>query len=201
LADPEHPIDLPVKSQPAGAFLTPDLRFAATNDWDAEVKGESDVRIWDGRTGQLVRRLESGPNNSVKISPSGQRLIACGAGPGSGLWLLPQLVRGPALTTAGDDAWFWPDENLIAILNNDALDLVNLPDGVLLGSFPGDPAISVAIRPDQRKMFTGYSTHFFEWDLLAVRRELRAYHLDWSDEPLIADLPPSPPVHVTIRDN
>jgi hypothetical protein len=111
------------------------------------------------------------------------------------------LFRGPKLTTAGDDAWFWPYENLVAILNNDGLDLVNLRDGILLGSFPGDPAISVAIRPDQRKMFVGYSTHFFEWDMLAVRRQLREYNLDWNDEPLIVDLPASPPVQVTIREN
>ncbi|MEY2505402.1 MAG: eukaryotic-like serine/threonine-protein kinase, partial [Verrucomicrobiota bacterium] len=103
LANAAQAIDLSVNSQPAGAFLTPDLRFAATNDWEGEVKGESDVRIWNASTGELVRRLESGPNNSVKISPSGQRLIACGAGPGSGLWFLPGLFRGPGLTTAGDD--------------------------------------------------------------------------------------------------
>jgi WD40 repeat protein len=200
LSDPTHPIDLPVKSQPAGAFLTADLRFAATNDWDGEVKGESDVRLWDAKTGQLIRRLETGPNNSVKISQTGQRLVGCGAGPGAGLWFLPELSRSDALKTSGDDAWFWPYENLIAILNNDALDLVSLPDGALLGSFPGDPAISVAIRPDQRKMFVGYGTHFFEWDVLALRRELRSFNLDWNDEPLIVDLPPSPPFHVMVRE-
>jgi eukaryotic-like serine/threonine-protein kinase len=200
LANPAQPIDLPVQSTPAGAFLTPDGRFAATNDWEGEVKGESDVRIWDAQTGQLVRRLEAGPNNSVKISQSGQRLVACGAGPGAGLWLLPDLFRTPDLQTAGDDAWFWPSGNLISILNNDALDLVSLRDGALLGSFPGDSAISVAIRPDQRKMFVGYGTHFFEWDMLALRRDLRAINLDWNDEPLIIDLPPSPPFHVTIRE-
>jgi WD40 repeat protein len=180
LANPGKRIDLPVGSQPAGAFLTPDLRFAATNDWDGEKKGESDVRIWNARTGEIVRRLESGPNNSVRISPSGNLLVASGAGPGAGLWNLPDLTRGPKLETAGDDAWFLPDEKLITILNNN-LDLVRLSDGALLGSFPGDPAMSVCFRPDGKKMFIGYSTHFFEWDLPALRDELRALNLDWDD--------------------
>jgi WD40 repeat protein len=179
LANPETRTDLPVGSQPAAAFLTPDLHFVATNDWEGEIKGESDVRVWNAKTGQLVRRLESGPNNSVRISPSGKLLVACGAGPGSGLWQLPELTRGPKLETAGDDAWFTPDEKMIAVLNNDNLDLVRISDGVLLGSFPGDPAMSVCFRPDGQKMFIGYSTHFYEWDFLALRRELKAAGLDW----------------------
>jgi WD40 repeat protein len=157
------------------------LRFAATNDWEAEVRGESAVRIWNAATGEMVRRVESGANNSVRISPSGNLLVACGAGPGSGLWRLPDLTRGPKIETAGDDAWFTPDEKMIAVLNNDNLDLVRISDGVLLGSFPGDPTMSVCFRPDGKKMFVGYSTHFFEWDLPGLRRELRSIGLDWDE--------------------
>jgi hypothetical protein len=188
LASPEKRIDLPVGSTPAAAFLAPDLRFAATNDWEGEVKGESDVRIWNAATGEMVRRLDSGPNNSVRISPSGKLLVACGAGPGAGLWRLPDLTRGPEIKTEGDDAWFTPDEKMIAVLNNDKLDLVRISDGVLLGSFPGDPTMSVCFRPDGKRMFVGYSTHFFEWDIPALRRELRSFNLDWDEK----FLPPEP---------
>jgi WD40 repeat protein len=181
LANPEKRIDLPVGSQPAAAFLTPDLRYAATNDWETESKGESDVRAWDTATGEIVRRFSSGPNNSVRINPRGNLLLVCGSGSGSGLWQLPDLIRGPKLETAGDDGWFLPDEKLIAILNNDNLDLVRLSNGELLGSFPGDPAMSVCFRPDGKKMFVGYSTHFFEWDLPALRRELQLLDLDWTE--------------------
>jgi WD40 repeat protein len=201
VADASHSIDLPVKSQPAGVFLTPDLRFAATNDWEAEIKGESDARIWNATTGELVRRFESGPNNSVRLSRSGHVLIACGAGPGAGLWFLPALTPGPKLATAGDDAWFFPNERMIAILNNDGLDLVRLEDGTVLGSFPGDPAMSVAFGSSEGKMFVGYGTHFFEWNLPAVRRELRAINLDWTDDPLVVDYPAPAAPHVTVREN
>ena len=61
--------------------------------------------------------------------------------------------------------------------------------------------MSVAFRPDERKMFVGYSTHFFEWDLPAVRRELRAINLDWTDEPLAVDLPVPAVPHVIVREN
>lgn len=181
LADLAHPIELPVKSTPAGAFITPDLGLAATNDWEGDVKGESDVRLWNAKTGRLVQRLNSGPNNSVRISPNGKYLLACGSGPGAGLWNLPDLTRGPKLETAGDDGWFMPDEKLIGILNNDNLDLVRIADGSLIGSFPGDSALSVAFAPNGQKMYTGYGTHFYEWDLISLRRELRANGLDWED--------------------
>jgi WD40 repeat protein len=181
LADAARPIVMPVQSKPAGAFITPNLGLAATNDWEGDVKGESDVRLWDPKSGQLVRRLNSGPNNSVRISPSGKYLLACGNGPGAGLWNLPDLTRGPKLETSGDDGWFMPDEKLIGILNNDNLDLVRISDASLIGSFPGDSALAVVFAPNGRKMYTGYGTHFYEWDLVALRRELRANNLDWED--------------------
>ncbi|MEP6955616.1 MAG: serine/threonine-protein kinase, partial [Chthoniobacterales bacterium] len=179
ISAPQPGTDLPVQSTPAAAFLTPDLQFAATNDWEGESKGESDVRLWDARTGKLVRRFGTGPNNSVRISPSGRLLVACGAGAGAGLWQLPSLERGPKLETTGDDAWFTPNEKFLAVLNNDQLDLLRIADGEALGSFPGDPAISVAFAPTGDAMFLGYSSHFYRWDLAVVRSELRAIGLEW----------------------
>jgi WD40 repeat protein len=180
LADPGQAVDFSVASKPAGAFLSPDLRFVATNDWVSEDSHESDARLWDTRTGQLVRRLEAGPNNSVRISPSGRWLVACGLGPGAGLWELPQFTR-KLKVEVGEDAWFTPDEKMLVALNGACLALVRISDGVLQGCFPGDPTMAVAFAPDGKKMFVGYSTHFYEWDLPAARRELRAIGLDWDD--------------------
>jgi WD40 repeat protein/predicted Ser/Thr protein kinase len=178
-AEPAPPVDLKVASKPAGAFLTPDARLAATNDWEGERKGESDVRVWNVRDGTLVRRLEAGPNNSVRISPSGKWLVACGSGAGAGLWSLPNLERGPKLSTAGDDAWFSPNEKFLAVLNNDNLDLVRIADGELLGSFPGDPSLAVAFGPQGDALFLGGNTRLYRWDLPALQAELRALGLDW----------------------
>jgi WD40 repeat protein len=180
LADPGQAVDFSVASKPAGAFLSPDLRFVATNDWVSEDSHESDARLWDARTGQLVRRLEAGPNNSVRISPSGRWLVACGVGPGAGLWELPQLTR-KLNVEVGEDAWFTPDEKMLVALNGDCLGLVRISDGQLQGCFPSDPTMAVAFAPDGQKMFVGYSTHFYEWDLPAVRRELRTIGLDWDE--------------------
>jgi hypothetical protein len=125
--------------------------------------------------------LEAGPNNSVRISPSGRWLVACGLGSGAGLWELPGVVRNSKLENVGDDAWFTSDEKILAVLNNRELSFVRIGDGAILGSFPGDPTMAVAFAPDGQKLFVGYSTHFYEWDLPAVRRELRAIGLDWDD--------------------
>ncbi len=142
---------------------------------------ESDARVWDAKTGQLVRRLEAGPNNSVRISPSGRWLVGLRSRPGRGFWELPRLARKPRLENVGDDAWFTPDEKILAALNNSEPSFVRIGDGAILGSFPAIRPWRSLSRLNGEKMFVGYSTHFYEWDLPAVRRELRAIGLDWDD--------------------
>lgn len=174
-----QPIDLPVKSVPASAHLTPDGQLLATDDWEGDIKEESDVRIWKTGMGEPLRQLETGPNNSVRISPSGKWLVACGTGTGAGLWRLPELVRQDKFQPRGEDAWFVPGDRLLGALNLGMLDLFRMSDGVLLGSFPGDAALSVSFSPDGSKMLLGTASRFNEWDLPALRRELQTHGLDW----------------------
>jgi WD40 repeat protein len=176
-----QPIDLPVKSVPASAHLSPDGRLLATDDWEGDLKEESDVRIWNAKSGELVRRLGTGSNNSVRISPNGKWLVACGTGPGAGLWQLPELVRQEKFEPQGEDAWFVPGDKLFGALNLGLLDLFLLSDGSLLGSFPGDAALSVSFSPDGSQMLLGTASRFYEWDMPALRRELQARGLDWVD--------------------
>jgi WD40 repeat protein len=174
-----QPIDLPVESIPASAHLTRDGQLLATDDWEGDIKEESDVRIWNAKTGELVRRLGTGPNNSVRISPSGKWLMACGTGPGAGLWQLPEVLRQEKFEPRGEDAWFMPGDELFGALNLGMLDLFRVSDGMLLGSFPGDAALSVSFSPDGSRMLLGTASRFYEWDLPALRRELHTHGLDW----------------------
>jgi WD40 repeat protein len=174
-----QPIDLPVKSVPASAHLTPDGQLLATDDWEGEIKEESDVRVWNARTAALVRRLGTGPNNSVRISPSGKWLIACGTGTGAGLWRLPEVVRDEKFEPRGEDAWFVPGDQLLGALNLGLLDLVRMSDGSLLGSFPGDAALSVSFSPDGSRMLLGTASRFYQWDMPALQRELEVRGLGW----------------------
>lgn len=174
-------IDLAVKTRPASAHLSPDGKLLATDDWEADIKEESDVRVWNTTTGQLIRRLEAGPNNSVRFSASGKLLVACGPGPGAGLWRLPDLVRIEKFAPVGEDAWVLPGDHLLGALNQGLLDLVRISDGSLIGSFPGDAALAVSFHPDGNRMFLGTSSRFYEWDLAATRAELRSLNLDWDD--------------------
>jgi eukaryotic-like serine/threonine-protein kinase len=173
------PIDSPVQSVPASAHLTPDGQLLATDDWEGDIKEESDVRIWNARTGELLRRLGAGPNNSVRISPSGKWLVACGTGAGAGLWQLPELVRQEKFEARGEDAWFMPGDELLGTLNLGMLDLSRTSDGNLLGSFPGDAALSVSFSPDGNRMLLGTASRFYEWDMPALQGELTARGLGW----------------------
>jgi len=182
LRNEKGPIDLPVKSRPASAHLSPDGQFVATDDWEGEIKEESDVRVWSAKTGELLRRLGTGSNNSVRISASGKLLVSCGLGPGAGLWRLPELTRIESFKAVGEDAWFVPGDQMLGALNQGELDLVRISDGSLIGSFPGDEALSVSFSPNGNGMFLGTSSRIYEWDIPAVRRELRERNLDWDKE-------------------
>ena len=182
LSETKAAVDLPVKTTPATAHLSPDGELAATDDWEADIKEESDVRVWKAKTGELVRRLGAGSNNSVRFSASGRFLIACGPSPGAGIWRLPELSRMENFKPVGEDAWFLPGDRLLGALNLGLLDLVRISDGALIGSFPGDTALCVSFHPDGNRMFFGTSSRFYEWDLPATRRELSAIGLDWSDQ-------------------
>jgi WD40 repeat protein len=175
------PLDLQVQSRPGSAHLSPDGQLLATDDWEAESKDESDARVWNARTGELVRRLGTGANNSVRFSASGNLLIACGNGVGAGLWRLPEVTRVEQFAPRGEDAWFVPGDRLLGALEDGQLELVRLSDGALLGAFPGDTSLSVAFSPDGSKMYFGTSSRFLEWDMPELRRELRAIGLDWQD--------------------
>jgi hypothetical protein len=140
------------------------------------------VRIWKTKSGELVRRLGAGSNNSVRLSASGKLLIACGLGPGAGLWRLPELTRVENFKPVGEDAWFVPGDHLVGALKEGQLDLVRISDGALIGSFPGDAALAVAFSPDGSAMFLGTSSRIYEWDMPALRRELRSLILDWDDQ-------------------
>jgi eukaryotic-like serine/threonine-protein kinase len=181
LAAPDKVIDLPVGSQPSSIFLSPDARLAATCDWEGETAGESDVRIWNAGTGALIRRLGTGPNNSVRFSPSARLLVASGTKAGAGVWHLPEFTRDDHVKETGDDGWFSPDEKILAVVEADRLDFIRIANGELLGSFPADPTMPFTFSPDGRKMWMGYPTEFFEWDLTAVRAELETLGLNWKD--------------------
>lgn len=181
LLNPKAAIDLPVKTVPATAHLSPDGQFVATDDWEGDIKEESDVRIWNARTGELLRRLGAGSNNSVRISASGRFLITCGPAPTAGIWRLPELTRVEEFKPVGEDAWFVPGDRLLGALNQGLLDMIRISDGALIGSFPGDAALSVSFSPGGDRMFLGTASRFYEWDLPATRVELRSYNLDWDD--------------------
>lgn len=179
LSAPATPLDLKVKTTPATAHLSPDARFVATDDWERDIKEESDVRVWNAANGALVRRLGVGPNNSVRFSPSGQLLVACGNGSGAGLWRVPELTRVETFAPRGEDAWFVPGDQLLGALEGGMLELIRISDGTSLGALPGDTSLSVAFSPDGAQMFFGTSSRFLRWDLPALRAELRAIGLDW----------------------
>src|SRR5262249_7995136 len=80
------------------------------------------VKVWDGRTGKLVKDLPVHGSSSVGFSPDGCWLAATGGG--CRLWAVGSWQEGPKIS--GDSFAFSPDSSVLAV--QDGFGVVRLYD-------------------------------------------------------------------------
>jgi WD40 repeat protein/tetratricopeptide (TPR) repeat protein len=182
-----------------GRRLSPDGRWAATASWRSD-----GAKVWDARTGKLVRRLTTEDGISVCFSPDGKWLVT-----GSrkeyvlwevGSWKVSKKIVRKQGYVFGIMA-FSPDSKLLAIRNSHwDVQLIDPRTGRQLATLPNPESPTVdylAFSPDgsrlaivthSQKLIRGTSRHteLHVLDLRALRRQLAEMGLDWN-------LPPYPP--------
>ena len=105
VAEDSRIITLPVndsESQYYAIAFSPDGRALATGGLDDPI-----VRVWDVRTGKLIRELDAGSSGALTLdfSPDGRVLAVSGFEPVASLWDLATGARiGPALTAGSGRA-------------------------------------------------------------------------------------------------
>ncbi len=178
------PVDMSLAGSPENCSLHPTEPVAATSDREGEKGGDSDVKLWNDVTGKFQRRLNLGPNGSARFSPDGRLLWASG-GERSGLlhWpdLTPVTAKPPLL---GCDAWFSPDQSMLAVSDLDKIALFRLGDSQMLGRLPASIIAYARFAPDGGRLFTFANFNIYAWDLRAVRHELAGVGLDWDGPPI-----------------
>jgi len=168
--------------------LSPDGRWAATGSWYNSL-----VKIWDARTGALVRSFSEPARTLVSFSPDGRWLATSSSQ--YRLWEVgrwqPHGRPEPAREDAGNVfTAFSQDGRVMARTAGNTIRLLRTDSGALLATLeaPGSSAVyKCQFSPDGSRLAAVQMEKQVQlWDLRLVRLELAGMHLDW-------DLPPDPP--------
>jgi WD40 repeat protein len=181
---------LSIRPHPNAQFvaLSPEARWVATGPW-----GEKEVKVWDARSGAMLRQLPAGPNATVEFSSDGQWLVT--AGEEYRLWKAGSWEPGPALVSLRKNApigyaAFSPDSRTLAIVQGSRelhlhlLDAAGARPLAVLES-PSQSVLAVPrFSPDGTLLAAaGANGEVFVWNLKLIRRELSTLQLDWPDTP------------------
>ena len=164
------------------AKLSPDSRWAVTTTW----KG-SNIRVWDAKTGELVREFPSG-NALAYFSPDGRLLVTSTGEEYAfievGTWIRKyRVARSGAGNLAGQVA-FTADSRIAALaITRTDVRLVDVTTGseiaTLVAPNPQEIA-SLDFAPDGSTIVAGtFGAQTQVWDLRALRAELARLGLDW----------------------
>jgi WD40 repeat protein len=173
--------------------ISPDGRWVACGMWRG-----SGVKVWEARTGKLVRDLPvTGHHSRVDFSPDGRWLVTI-TYQDYGLWRVGTWEPGPvqeraAVRDLAGSAAFSRDGKVLAVSYEPGrvqmIDPVTGQKLALLEAPTGANLIWLAFSPDGTRLAAASAeSHLIQlWDLRQVRKALTALRLDW-------DLSPIPPL-------
>jgi WD40 repeat protein len=189
--------------------VSPDGRWVATaSSGNADAAG---VKVWDARTGRLVKELPVPMHSRIAFSPEGRWLLTTAGG--CRLWEVGSWNEGPTVGLPGSgpggaDGCFSPDGQLLAVEDSPgAIRLVRCEGGEELVRLEAPEQTRLSPRcftPDGTRLIAvGLETQALHvWDLRAARRRLAALDLDWDAPPYPPDPNPAtvlPPLTVTVE--
>ena len=169
--------------------MSPDMKWVATGTWHGEGIGDDRVRIWDARTGELVRALPVPMDANVAFSPDNRWLVS--SSPHDyrfwevGTWQTRQVL--PRESSRFGVIAFSPDARIMAISHRRVgTRLVDVATGVELATFD-DVGIEspLGFSPDGGLLATvGQNDTIRLWDLRLIRNQLKSMGLDWPEPSL-----------------
>ena len=165
------------------AVISPDGRWVATSGWHT-----SSIKVWDARTGSMVKELPVGSNNTAFFSPDGRTLVSS-RGDEYRCWDVASWL--PTLRLPWDihsyPGWvaFSPDRKLLAMERSPAvIHLIDAATGRTVAKLEdprSDRAQWLGFTADGAGLVSiaRFSSAVHVWDLAAIRRHLAAMQLDW----------------------
>jgi serine/threonine protein kinase/WD40 repeat protein len=167
--------------------ISPDGHWVATGTWRGTL-----VKIWDARSGELVRDLPVEGSAEVRFSPDGSRLVTA-TGQGyvhweAGTWTPVLRVERSQASGLPGVAAFTPDGRLLALARTRRkVQLIDPSTGreVAILESPEPRNVSgLGFSPDGRHLVATFNSARIQvWDLDALRRGLASLGLDWREPP------------------
>jgi WD40 repeat protein len=167
--------------------ISPDGHWAATAAWLNPL-----VKIWDARSGDLVRTFTMPARTLVTFSPDGRWLALSGADYQLwevGSWQPKNPPKSGFEDSAPNFTAFSPDCRVMARTDGHTIQLLETLTEKPLATLeaPGLGVVKFKFSPDGCMLAAMQFDHHVQlWDLRLVRQELKQMHLDW-------DMPPCPP--------
>ncbi len=178
-----HNHDIQLGAQPGMNYvaLSPDGEWAATGAWQT-----TGAKVWNARTGKLVKDLPTPDHSSVRFSPDGTWLVTSTEAEYR-FWRMGTWEPGPRLPGAGRypvQPAFSPDGRTVAVAAATVVRLLAYPSLKELATLepPSPSAVaSLCFSPDGGRLAVACMTQpIYLWDLRLVRERLRAMGLDWN---------------------
>jgi WD40 repeat protein len=186
----------PPLSHPNAGFiaLSPDAQHAASSGWHSDL-----VKIWDRRTGRLIKKLETNSSSVVFFTPDSRELIVAREKEFTfhdlhSFQISRRMARAPGLFPG--HVAFTRDGSMMAMeLTPGVIDLKEFTTGRTVARLEdpnGDRSSWMCFSPDGTQLLVAarYAGAIHRWDLRAVRERLKPMNLDW-DWP---EFPPLSPV-------
>jgi serine/threonine protein kinase/WD40 repeat protein len=188
--DPERPADrvlLDGHENVAYLSLSPDGNWVATG-----TQHGGGIKVWDARTGKMVRDISAGGYGGTAFSPDSQWLATASAGEKIRFWEADSWEARHQLDSQSFYLTFSRDGNVLALSQHPpAVGLVDPATGRELAVLLAPqqlPTAGMCFSPDGSQLAVScYNYHVIQvWDLRQIRRQLQDMSLDW-------DRPPYPP--------
>ncbi len=181
LAKGGEPIGLGPHIEVFYVALSADGGLAATSTWHG-----SDVKVWDTRSGRLIRNLSIPSHVYCAFSPDGRWLVTAEAAEyrfwETAAWNEARRITMEQAGVPGHLA-FSHDGALLALTRDrSAVDLMDPGTATLLGRLesPGQSVVAaLAFSKDGRNLAVADRREVKLWDLGRIRRRLRDLGLDW----------------------
>lgn len=163
--------------------LSPDGERLATSGWHSEV-----VRLWDGKSGELLKELEAGLMSRAYFTPDNREMIVARAKDFtfydlSTLEVSRRMPRDIGLYPG--HVAFNADGKLMALeMAPGLIHLKEINSGRIVAKLEdpqGDLSTWMSFTPDGTQLVVAarYAGAIHRWDLRAIRERLKTMNLDW----------------------